>query len=327
MTISFGLTADELDFRRGSIGASDARIIVNGTDEDIDFLWRIKRGEEELVDLSGHIYPQFGQFVEGFHRHWFEMRTGVVLDQVGAEVRHPDYDGMHVTLDGYVNELPPTVFADPNGDFKFSWGCKRPPAGARVAAVWEAKWRNARQFDLKQQVATFSPQLHQGMAMTESEFAILSTFTSDLVIYAHVVPFDQFYWAQCLMRIDDFREAVASGRQPTKFPKLSAPDGVAEVKAIPRKVEMMKTAKANEWGAFAAMLMANWPDASEISRASACEKAKKNLKAMIDKDVSTATGAGIVAKRNKAGAISFEVDEKALKAAREMTTANKADVA
>jgi hypothetical protein len=326
MSISFGLTPENLEFRRGSLGASDARTIVNGTDEEIARLWQIKRGELPAENLDDEIYCQFGQFVESFHRHWFENRTGVALSQVGEEVFHPDYPGMHVTLDGYVDELEPVVFADGRGDFKFSWGCKR-PAG-RVSAVWEAKWRNARQFNLEQQVATFAPQCHQGMAMTESEFAILSTFTSDLVIYARVMPFDSFYWAQCMMRIEDFREAVASGRQPTKFPRLSAPDGaLAEVRTIQRTVDMSKTSKANEWAAFAAMLMSSAPTEGEKSKASNHEKAKAALKAMLDKDVGIAKGFGVTAKRNKAGAISFEIDEKELEAVRSIIAIGKASAA
>jgi hypothetical protein len=325
MSISFGLTPDELQFRQGSIGASDTRIIVNGTDEQITQLWLVKRGAEP-ESLSDNIYCQFGQYVEGFHRHWFEERTGLELSQVGEQIHHPDYEGMHVTLDGFIEELPPVVFADPGNDFKFSWGCKR-PAGP-VAAVWEAKWRNARQFDLKGQVATYSPQIHQGMAFTDAAFAVLSTFTSDLVIYARVVPFDQFYWAQCLMRVEDFREAVATGRSPTKFPRLSAPE-VAEVKIIPRKVDMSRTARANEWGAFASMLLANWPTEEEKRRASYCDKAKKQLKPLIDADVGTATGNGITAKRNAAGAVSFEVDERelALSRARAAAKIDTAEVA
>lgn len=315
MSITFGLTADDLEFRRGSIGASDARIICGGNEDDINRLWLLKCGEEEPEDLSGNVHCQFGQMVEGFHRHWFEMRTGLELSRVQDEVKSPDYPGLHVTLDGFIEELRPVQPRDP-GDFKFSWGCKRP--GGTVSAIWEAKWRNSRQFNLKEQVATFSPQVHQGMALTGAEFAILSTFTSDLVIYAHVIPFDQFYWAQCLMRIADFREAVEERRPPTRFPKLSAPDGVAEVQIIPRKVDMMKTPKANMWAAFGEMLKANWPTEEEAARATQCEKAKTQLKAMLDKDVTTATGAGITATRNKAGAVSFKVDEKALEEARAM---------
>lgn len=316
MTITFGLTADDLEFRRGSIGASDARIICGGNEDDIGRLWRLKCGEEEPENLEGNIHCQFGQMVEGFHRHWFEMRTGLDLSRVQDEVKHPDYPGLHVTLDGFIDELRPVQPGDP-GDFKFSWGCKRPARA--VSAIWEAKWRNARQFNLREQAATFSPQVHQGMALTETEFAILSTLTSDLVIYAHAIPFDQFYWAKCQQRIEDFRDAVAERRPPTRFPKLNAPDGVAEVQIIPRKVDMTTTPKANMWMAFAEMMKANWPTEEERSRATQCDKAKTQLKAMLDKDVTTATGAGVTAKRNKAGSISFDVDEKALQEARAMS--------
>jgi hypothetical protein len=309
--LSFGLTAENLEFRRNSIGASDARIIVNGTDEEITLLWQIKRGEAPPLDLDGNIYCQFGQYAEGFHRNWFERRTGLDVSRCGEEVTHPDYPGMHVTLDGFVKGVPPVVFQDPDADFKFSWGCTRP--SGLIDAVFEMKWRNARQFDLAEQVATFGPQIHQGMAMTETEFSILSTFISDLVIHARVIPFDNAYWAQCLMRIDDFREAVAANRAPTKFPKLkSMPGAGAEVKIALRTVDMMKTPKANLWNSWAQTMLATAPTPEEKGRASDHEKAKTQLKKLIDKDMGICRGAGIEAKKNAAGSISFTMDEEAL---------------
>lgn len=317
MSISFGLSADDLKRRQDSIGASDARIIVNGKAEDIQTLYQQKRGELAPENLDDEIYPQFGQMVEGFHCHWFEMRTGLDITRSGEEVRHPDYPGLHVTLDGFLAELRPVEFANPKGEFNFSWGCPR-PAGL-VAAVFEMKWRNARQFSLEDQVATFAPQLHQGMALMETEYAVLSTLTSDLVFHARVVRFDEAYWAKCLERIEDFREAVASGRPPTLFPSLRAPKGGEAVKVVPRTVDMMRTGHANMWGAFAHLLLATAPSKADAEKASKHTKAKDQLKKLIDKDVGIATGAGIVAKRNAAGAISFTLDEKAIEAAQAAT--------
>lgn len=306
--ITFGLPRESLEARKGSIGASDARIICNGTDEDVFTLWQIKIGKIESPNLDSNIYAQLGQFIEPFTQTWFENRTGVAVEMRGDEIRNPDYPGLHVTLDGFVYELPPVDFTQ-TSDFKFSWGCHKPRLP--VEAVFEMKFREGMQFKAEEQVKTFLPQLHQGMVITRTSFAILCTIvTGPLRVVAHVVPFDPYYWGECFARISDFQEAVRDKREPIAFPpiKTSKVQGVQPVRTVLKNVDMSTTRHANEWALHAHALKLSLPSADENRRAKREKAAKEGLKALIDADVGTARGFGVTAKRNNAGSISFEVD-------------------
>lgn len=319
LSLSFGLTTAELDLRAGSIGASTTRIIVSGTAEQKQELFAVHRalhlGEtiEDADDLSDEIYPQFGHHVEPFTAYWFERRTGLEITGSGEHVTNPDFPGLHVTLDGFLKELEPSRY-DNRPDFDFWWTCEQPAAA--VPAVYEAKWRNARQFDTFGQVETFMPQLQQAMALTKVHYAVLSTMTSDLKLCAAVVPFDRFYWAECQTRIESFRHSVTTGSPLIELPMLAAP--LKRVEVVAKTVDMMTTPSANLWAAFAAAALENLPDTAEKAKAKRHDKAKDELKKLIAKDAGIAFGAGVKAKRNKAGAISFEFDEQALADARKI---------
>lgn len=315
MPLTFGLPRESIEAREGSIGASDARIICNGSSGDVYDLWQIKIGDAEPADLDDNIYCQFGQFVEPFTQNWFENRTGLTVHCRADHITHPDYPGLHVTLDGFVYDLHPVDYRQ-DSSFKFAWGCNKPRVP--VEAVFEMKFRDGMQFKPDQQVATFLPQLHQGMALKGVRFAILATFTTPLCVHCRVVPFDQFYWADCLARISDFQEAVRDRREPLLFPpmKTAKIQGVEPVRTVLKTVDMRKSRHANEWAALANLFLASAPSADDARRSKAFDKAKDGLKSLIDADVGTAKGFGVTAKRNARGAISFEIDEKALADAR-----------
>jgi predicted phage-related endonuclease len=61
--------------RRYFIGGSDARIIMGDEEAALLRLWREKRGEVELEDLSGNLIVQLGLITEPLNRHWFERST------------------------------------------------------------------------------------------------------------------------------------------------------------------------------------------------------------------------------------------------------------
>ena len=58
--------------RRAYIGGSDARIIMGSDEAALMLLWRQKRGEVELEDLSGNLIVQLGLVTEALNRHWYE---------------------------------------------------------------------------------------------------------------------------------------------------------------------------------------------------------------------------------------------------------------
>lgn len=315
MSLAFGLTQEDLDQRAGSIGASDTRIICNSDEEAVAQLWALKRGDfDAKPELEDNIHCQFGQYVEGFHRNWFERRTGLDVTRCGEFVVNPELPGLHCSLDGYLASLIPSQYAN-RPDFAFAWGSVQP--AAPVEAVFEMKWRDPYQFKAEQQVAEFSPQCHQAMAITGAKYAVLSTLTGSLKMVAHVIPFDPFYWADCLLRVEAFRASVANGTPPLRFKPMKTPEGVFAVSTALKTVDMSKDRrKGNLWAAFALTMLENHPTDDEASKSKRFEKAKDELKKLIEKDVGIAHGNGITAKKDKAGKIRFEVDPAALADAR-----------
>src|ERR1700746_80863 len=88
--------------RRHFIGGSDARIIMGDNEAALLRLWREKRGEVELQDLSGHLIVQLGRATEELNRRWYEANTGNVVGDIQRRVRHPILRWMGATLDGRV---------------------------------------------------------------------------------------------------------------------------------------------------------------------------------------------------------------------------------
>jgi predicted phage-related endonuclease len=88
--------------RRCFIGGSDARIIVGKDEAALLRLWREKRGEAELEDLSGNLVVQLGAVTEELNRRWYEANTGQVITDVQKHIRHPGLRWMAATLDGRV---------------------------------------------------------------------------------------------------------------------------------------------------------------------------------------------------------------------------------
>ena len=62
--------------RRFFIGGSDARIIMGSDEAALVLLWRQKRGEADLEDLSGNLIVQLGAATEELNRAWYERNSG-----------------------------------------------------------------------------------------------------------------------------------------------------------------------------------------------------------------------------------------------------------
>jgi predicted phage-related endonuclease len=68
--------------RRYFIGGSDARIIMGNDEAALIRLWREKRGEIELEDLSANLVVQLGMATEELNRRWYEANTGQVVTDI-----------------------------------------------------------------------------------------------------------------------------------------------------------------------------------------------------------------------------------------------------
>ena len=86
--------------QRGEIGASDCPVIVAGSNEQRNELWRIKCKLAEPPDLSDDWPVQRGAYMEPFIRQWQERKLGYAFTEVGSVVRHPKFDFLSATLDG-----------------------------------------------------------------------------------------------------------------------------------------------------------------------------------------------------------------------------------
>jgi predicted phage-related endonuclease len=75
--------------RRTFIGGSDARIIMGDDEQALVRLWREKRGEFDLKDLSGNLVVQLGVVTEDLNRSWYEANTGHLITDIQRRVRHP----------------------------------------------------------------------------------------------------------------------------------------------------------------------------------------------------------------------------------------------
>src|SRR6202050_1501278 len=88
--------------RRGFIGGSDARLMMGKDVGALLRLWREKRGEVELEDLSGNLAVQLGLVTENLNRRWYQAQTGKIVSDVQMWRRHPTLRWMAATLDGRV---------------------------------------------------------------------------------------------------------------------------------------------------------------------------------------------------------------------------------
>jgi hypothetical protein len=89
---SLGLSADVLVARSSFIGGSDANVILSRDAPRILKLWRIKRGEDELEDLSGKLPVMLGSRTKDFNHQWYEKQTGHAVTMVNEVARcevHP----------------------------------------------------------------------------------------------------------------------------------------------------------------------------------------------------------------------------------------------
>lgn len=84
--------------RKGFIGGSDLYTLQHGDWHD---LWLIKTGRKEPEDLSHIFRVGLGAETEVFNMRWFEIQTGIVVDEVQKEVA-VNWEGIPCkgTLDG-----------------------------------------------------------------------------------------------------------------------------------------------------------------------------------------------------------------------------------
>jgi predicted phage-related endonuclease len=253
--------------RRYFIGGSDARIIMGDNEQALIRLWREKRGEIELEDLSGNLVVQLGVATEELNRRWYEANTGQVVTDVQKRVRHPALRWMAATLDGRIEASE---------------------------AVFEAKFMLPWSFSEEAAAEKYMPQLQHNMWVVAARTAVLSVITGGgkwVEILAHA---DPLYQHLIVTAERKFWRSVETGEEPQLF-------GVEPPKPRLEAVRIVDMTSSNAWAEFAGIFRSTRQAFLEH------ERSKAELKALMPEDAKEAIGHGIRAKRSKSGAISLDL--------------------
>jgi predicted phage-related endonuclease len=264
---SSSFKTSKLRKRRYFIGGSDARIIMGNNEGALIRLWREKRGEIELEDLSGNLVVQLGVATEDLNRRWYEANTGQVVADIQKRVRHPALRWMGATLDGRI---------------------------AGSDAVFEAKFMLPWSFSEEAAAEKYMPQLQHNMWVVAARTAVLSVITGGgkwVGILAHA---DPLYQHLIVTAERKFWRCVETGEQPQLF-------GVEPPKPRLEAVRIVDMTSSNAWAEFAATFTRTREAHLEH------EQAKAELKGLMPEDAREAIGHGIRAKRSKSGAVSFDL--------------------
>src|SRR6266545_3814384 len=208
----------DLSSGRGSfIGGSDARIIMGDSADALLRLWREKRGEAELEDLSGNLLVQLGLATERLNRQWYERATGQLVRDVQSWVCHPVIRWMAATLDGIVEGS---------------------------GAVFEAKFMLPWSFSEEAAAEKHMAQVQHNMWVTNATAAVLSIITGGGKWVEIKISADSLYQHLLLTAEKKFWRCVESGEPPRLF-------GVDPPKPQIEAVRIVDMSSSNSWAEFA----------------------------------------------------------------------------
>ncbi len=253
--------------RRHFIGGSDARIIMGSDEAALLRLWREKRGEAELEDLSSNLIVQLGLATEDLNRRWYEINTGQAITDIQRRIAHPALQWMAATLDGRV---------------------------AETGAVFESKFMLPWSFSEEAAAEKYMPQLQHNMWVVASKTAVLSIITGGGKWVEITVNADPLYQHLVVTAERKFWRCVESGEPPRLF-------GVESPRPRIEAIRIVDMSSSNAWAEFSGVFMRTRQAHLEH------ERAKAELKSLVPEDAKEAIGHGIRARRSKSGAISFDV--------------------
>lgn len=225
-------------------------------------LWLLKTSRAEGPDLSDVFAVQMGHATEQLNLDWYKRRIGHEVTMRGLASASVKYPFLRCTLDGY--------------DFDDK-------------AVVEAKHVNGFS-KIEDVVARYTPQVQHQMIVTGARKAILSVIIGTNEPERIPIEFDEFFANEYIEKCREFWQHVVEDRAPEQ----GAPMDI--VPAIPisdmRTVDM---SGSNSWATHAADWLTN-KEAAKVF-----DGAAKELKKLVEADVSRAHGAGIEIKRSARG--------------------------
>ena len=269
----WNMTPEQIEERRGWIGGSDANIIMSGDPERVLELWKQKTGRPTKPRKPA-LPPMIGTATESLNAAWYEHETGDPVTDRGriVELQDDRLPPMRASLDGICG------------------------SASSELGVWEAKHVGGFDFQLKEQrtavtvAREYYAQLQHNMYVTDMRYAVISVFFDNIRWESLRVERDEFYIDALLSAEADFWNAVMMDQEPEGCAK-------AEVGEIVPPTKEKDMSESNAWADAAAKWETNRLAAKDFDAATAA------IKALVPKDVARAYGHGIVATRDKRGAI------------------------
>lgn len=225
-------------------------------------LWLDKTGRSEPEDLSWVLPVQLGIVTEPLNLAFFEHATGHQVFGRGEIYTHPDYSFIGATLDGL------TLI----GGGPAIVQCKHVNPFAKIEEVEQR----------------YYPQVAHEMLCTGASLAFLSVFIGTLKHEIVEMRRDRDYTARLLELECEFWRYVEGDEMPSEREGLAAP-------VKPETFRTLDMSQSNAWCSNAADWLTN------LAASKICDKAAKELRALVEADVGLAVGAGVEAKRSKDG--------------------------
>lgn len=138
-------------------------------------------------------------------------------------------------------------------------------------------------------IERYTPQVQHEMAVTGAGKAYLSVFLGSGDWRREPITADPFYQAALIDAERKFWDCVKSGALPCAAPATAVP--------MPEKLRSVSMLGRNEWASHANDWLTNKDAAAKF------DGAVKGIKALIEPDVGEASGHGIIASRDRRGAI------------------------
>lgn len=287
---SHRLTPERLAERAKTIRGSCINTLASGDYKRINRLFKEKTGEQEPEDLSGKWPIQFGQATEILNLHTFEQKNSVKIDSYQRVVRSPSEPWMAATLDGATY------------------------LGGRV--VIDAKWTAGRPFEgeewsdvLPRIVRYNTPQLHWGACILGEiegrriERGVLSIIRGANPPTTHFVELKQSYTDHLIELGRTFMEGVKKGEMPFIDFSEEPPVPVEERQPYDMEKDVAPT-QQKAWKHHADVWL------QTKGAADSFKQADKQIKSMIPRDASTASGAGISVRVSSNGAKRVTAEDK-----------------
>lgn len=263
---SLGLSKEQIEKRKNTIGGSDANTIMSGNEDWITSLWEQKCGISESEDLSDVLPVVMGQYTEELNAHWYEKQTGDKVVKRNEYFVHPDNKVMAANLDGVclLNQ-----------------------------AIWEAKHVNQMSKD-EEVIQRYMPQLYHNADVYGVKKAVISVFRGTLNWFCFEVDIQDSYLNDLKAAELHFWECVQNKTPPYLIEKIEPPafDDM-------REIDMTGN---NQWASYANDIVSNQDAAKKF------DKAKSEIKGLVEFDVKKAHGHGVSISRNKKGSLVLKVD-------------------